>query len=87
VGWFIIKSYVVKSLSSLILIIVATIVLPVLANAQNTDGSDLASKQADMSPFYWTLGIIGGCIGVTLAYVSWKKYKGEQRDQRKDQDR
>jgi len=67
--------------------IIATVVLPVIANAQNTDGSDLANKQADMSPFYWTLGIIGGCIAVTLAYVSWKKYRGEQHDQRKDQER
>lgn len=35
----------------------------------------------DMLPFYWTVGIVGGCIAVTLSYVSWRKYKGEEKKQ------
>ncbi|TQS74402.1 hypothetical protein DX933_10650 [Ornithinibacillus gellani] len=37
------------------------------------------SKQMDMAPFLWIIVIVGGCIGLTLSYVSWRKYKGEQK--------
>ncbi|MFD1413846.1 sporulation protein YpjB [Oceanobacillus jeddahense] len=30
------------------------------------------------SPFILGVIIVGGCIIITLSYVSWKKYKGEQ---------
>jgi len=30
------------------------------------------------SPFILGVIIVGGCIIVTLSYVSWKKYKGEK---------
>ena len=40
-------------------------------------------KNFDMVPFYWIIGIVGGCIAVTLSYVSWKKYKEEEKKQTK----
>lgn len=31
-------------------------------------------------PFIWIVLIIGGCIGITLTYVSWRKYRGEKKN-------
>ena len=50
-------------------------------SAFNSDGSEIVKKSFDMIPFYWTIGIVGGCIAITLAYVSWRKYKAEQKKQ------
>ena len=33
----------------------------------------------ELVPFFWTVGIVGGCIGLTLAYVSWRKYRAEEK--------
>jgi len=33
-------------------------------------------------PFYWMIMLIGGIIIITLSYVSWKKYKGDQKKRR-----
>jgi len=30
-------------------------------------------------PLYWIVGIVGGCIALTLTYVSWKKYRAQRR--------
>ena len=30
-------------------------------------------------PLVWTIAIVGGCIAITLSYVSWRKYRGEQK--------
>nr|WP_269635340.1 sporulation protein YpjB [Oceanobacillus manasiensis] len=49
------------------------------ATAQQTD------MKADFSLLFWTIGIVGGCIAITLTYVSWRKYKGEEK-KRKQQD-
>lgn len=38
-----------------------------------------AEGNADRIPFYWIAGIIGGCIAITLSYVSFRKYKGEKK--------
>lgn len=47
----------------------------------NEEGND------DMFPFYWLVFIIGGIIASTLSYVSWRKYKGEQKEKgRQDTD-
>ncbi|WP_439144714.1 sporulation protein YpjB [Virgibacillus salinus] len=40
-----------------------------------------SNNNAEMIPFYWMLTIVGGCIAVTLTYVSWRKYKGEKKKQ------
>ncbi|MCT2537370.1 sporulation protein YpjB [Aquibacillus koreensis] len=31
--------------------------------------------------FIWLLSVVGGCITVTLSYVTWKKYKGEKQNE------
>jgi hypothetical protein len=41
--------------------------------------SHTAKKNFDIVPFIWTVGIVGGCIAITLSYVSWRKYKGEEK--------
>ncbi|UJL48252.1 hypothetical protein KFZ58_09635 [Virgibacillus sp. NKC19-16] len=45
-----------------------------------------ADDKAEGIPFYWIAGIIGGCIVITLSYVSFRKYKGEKKKQ-KDEDK
>ncbi|MBP1949578.1 sporulation protein YpjB [Virgibacillus litoralis] len=40
-----------------------------------------SNNNAEMMPFYWMVTIVGGCIAVTLTYVSWRKYKGEKKKQ------
>ncbi|MBU5265431.1 hypothetical protein KQI21_00825 [Virgibacillus proomii] len=34
-------------------------------------------------PLIWIVIIVGGCIGITLTYVSWRKYKGEAEKRNK----
>lgn len=46
--------------------------------ATEADAQTKGTKR-DMGPFYWTVGIVGGCIAITLSYVSWRKYKGEAK--------
>jgi len=43
------------------------------------ESPDTAKKNFDLIPFIWTVGIVGGCIAITLSYVSWRKYKGEEK--------
>lgn len=40
---------------------------------------------SDMTPFYWMIAIVGGLIAITLSYVSFRKYKGEEK-KRKEKD-
>ncbi len=47
--------------------------------AQNVNDMTLSKTNFDMTPFFWALAIVGGCIAVTLGYVSWRKYKAEQK--------
>lgn len=47
------------------------------------DPSVLPKKDAGMIPLYWMIIIVGGCIAFTLSYVSWRKYKGEEKKQTK----
>ncbi|WP_373896160.1 sporulation protein YpjB [Virgibacillus natechei] len=51
------------------------------AGSQLTESTD-ASADGNMEPFYWVVGIIGGCIVITLSYVSFRKYKGEKKKQK-----
>ncbi|WP_085992045.1 sporulation protein YpjB [Oceanobacillus senegalensis] len=41
----------------------------------------------DWSPLIWATIIIAGSIGITLSYVSWRKYKGEQKEHNKRKDK
>lgn len=40
------------------------------------------NKHPNMTTFLLTIGLIGGTIIVTLAYVSWRKYRGELKKKR-----
>jgi len=35
-------------------------------------------------PFYWMITLIGGIIMITLTYVSWRKYKGQKQQKKRD---
>ncbi|PAV29483.1 hypothetical protein CIL05_11495 [Virgibacillus profundi] len=37
------------------------------------------NNENGMISLFWTVAIVGGCIAITLTYVSWRKYKGEQK--------
>lgn len=43
------------------------------------------NENNEMITFWTSLCIIGGVIGCTLAYVSFRKYKAEKRKRSKDQ--
>ena len=34
-------------------------------------------------PFYWMIMLIGGIIITTLSYVSWRKYIGQKKSEKK----
>ncbi|MDY0405713.1 sporulation protein YpjB [Virgibacillus sp. 179-BFC.A HS] len=36
-----------------------------------------------MSVLFWVICIVGGCIALTLTYVSWRKYNAEVRKKTK----
>ncbi|KKE79356.1 sporulation protein YpjB [Oceanobacillus caeni] len=38
----------------------------------------------EWSPIIWAVVIVAGSIGITLSYVSWRKYKGEKKHNKKD---
>ena len=38
---------------------------------------------SSMVPFYWMIMLIGGIILTTLSYVSWRKYKGHKKSDKK----
>lgn len=64
-----------------ILIGILLLVAPVYVNAkENTEIITFAkTNHSVMVPFYWMTIIVGGCIAITLTYVSWKKYKAEKK--------
>lgn len=41
------------------------------------------NKRKSMFSFFKTVIIIGGCIALTLSYVSWRKFKGEKNKRKK----
>lgn len=51
--------------------------LPVYAERANNQ-----AEQKDVAPFCWLLLIVGGCIVAVLLYVSWKKYREENKKNR-----
>lgn len=42
------------------------------------------TSQFDITLLYWAIGIVGGCIAITLIYVSYKKYRGEKKRNNED---
>lgn len=65
--------------------ILSLILKPVTLQASSFHRVYFINDQAfQFTPFFWTIAVIGGCITVTLAYVSWKKYKAEKQSKRKD---
>ncbi|SES80300.1 sporulation protein YpjB [Oceanobacillus limi] len=44
---------------------------------------DSTKENTEMMPFYWMIFIVGGCIAITLTYVSWRKYRGEKKKGKK----
>ncbi|GEN85352.1 sporulation protein YpjB [Oceanobacillus sp. FSL W8-0428] len=47
-------------------------------HAASISPTDIYQNSLAPSPFILGVIIVGGCIIITLSYVSWKKYKGEQ---------
>jgi len=52
-----------------------------------SDMSTVKENAIQLTPLFWTIAIIGGCITLTLTYVSWKKYKGEKKKQSMKKDK
>lgn len=51
--------------------------MPVQANP--SQATVLATQYFDFTPLFWVIVIVGGCIVLTLTYVSYRKYKGEKK--------
>lgn len=57
--------------------------LPVEALENSSpDPSPPPEKGAQKFPFYWVIAIVGGCIAITLTYVSWRKYKADEKKEK-----
>ncbi|MFD2209068.1 sporulation protein YpjB [Virgibacillus halophilus] len=46
--------------------------------------AEAGSKGTQMSVFYWIICIVGGCIALTLTYVSWRKYEAEAKKKKNE---
>lgn len=42
-----------------------------------------SDERPNITTLLLTIGLIGGTIIITLAYVSWRKYKGEMKEKQK----
>lgn len=77
------------SLPALFIEIYVTTLLEMNALATSTKNKLLSDfniiNQLNMNieHFFSVIGIISGCIAVTLIYVSWKKYRGEKTKKKK----
>lgn len=58
-------------------------IIPAGNLAAAATGKAVNSLGTDFSPLIWTVVIVGGCIVLTLSYVSWKKYKAETKEKRR----
>jgi len=47
--------------------------------AKSSQATVLANQYFDFTPLFWVIVIVGGCIVITLTYVSYRKYKGEKK--------
>ncbi|MFD2760851.1 sporulation protein YpjB [Lentibacillus juripiscarius] len=57
---------------------------PTIVSARQLYAATETAGDVKMIPFYWIVGIVGGSIAITLTYVGWKKYKGEEKKQSDD---
>lgn len=79
------KSNFLKTLPFIIVLIVSAILLltEILSISPTMADDAMSTKEntntLELVPFFWTVGIVGGCIGLTLAYVSWRKYRAEEK--------
>ncbi|WP_188453875.1 sporulation protein YpjB [Virgibacillus oceani] len=73
------KQNKIKLVSVAIAVIIGILVVPIAASAFNIAEPVHDTNAKDMTPFYWMVAIVGGLIAVTLTYVSWKKYKGDEK--------
>lgn len=53
------------------------------ASSVEPETSDTTVTHSSLIPLFWTVVFVGGTIATTLAYVSWRKYKGEEKKQTK----
>ncbi|WP_164668773.1 sporulation protein YpjB [Virgibacillus doumboii] len=74
-------SSVGKHMIILIIGIYILLIIPVKTHAEGQSLLIGAKTNTEMAPFYWMVAIVGGCIAITLTYVSWRKYKGEKKKQ------
>ncbi|WLV23427.1 sporulation protein YpjB [Aciduricibacillus chroicocephali] len=57
----------------------------VIFNFSSNEGKDvqetsyMPARTFEMMPLLWITGIVGGCIAITLTYVSWKKFRAQRR--------
>lgn len=65
-----------------VFMIAAMVYLPTKIDAQVYTTMNVKATH-DMSLFYWLIAIIGGIIAITLTYVGYRKYKGEEKKQKK----
>ncbi|RLL48220.1 hypothetical protein D8M04_02795 [Oceanobacillus piezotolerans] len=56
-------------------------IITIHANSLLVTGEE---KTSNLTPFIWSVLIIGGSIVVVLSYVSWRKYKGQKRKKQRD---
>ncbi|WP_175631894.1 sporulation protein YpjB [Virgibacillus siamensis] len=54
---------------------------PVSVSAEENTAILIFAKanHSAMEPLFWMTIIVGGCIAITLTYVSWRKYKAEKK--------
>lgn len=52
-------------------------------DAKSVQQSIISVNILEWSPIIWGIIIIAGSIGITLSYVSWRKYKAEQSSEKK----
>lgn len=51
--------------------------------ASSIHESILSINVFEWSPIIWAVVMIAGSIGITLSYVSWRKYKGEKEHKKR----
>ena len=76
-----------KSLIALISMITVIIVYLFMINKFNSNEQPVRNDKImniyGFSSLYWMIGIIGGCILITLIYVSVKKYRALHKKKKK----
>src|SRR5690625_2133257 len=84
-GVMTIKKYkFIQLLPFLIILLVSCILMFTELFSLDSTMADEAVKTEEVKnsfelvPFFWTVRIVGGFIGLTLIYVSWRKYKAEE---------